>query len=76
MGWLNEFKEERRQSKARKRATQASTFDLISWVDVALTDISRKVRSGTGEDLSLARQSSETLWSILEELEARTAPRK
>lgn len=67
---LKDFRDERRNSVARKRAAKSSTGELVTWVDVALTDIAMHMRADGG--VSRAKQSAETLWAILDELDSRS----
>lgn len=66
---IKDFRDERRNSVARKRAAKSSSGELVTWVDIALTDIAMHMRQDGG--IPRAKQSAETLWAILDELDSR-----
>lgn len=68
MGFLTQWREERRYSKAAKRVAQMGSSDLHWWMESSLSSISRQARSPIPEVRQEAVREVETLYCVVQEL--------
>lgn len=75
MGFLKQWRADRKVSKAAKRASMLSTQDLHYWMETSLSQVSRKSRSSIPEVREEAVVDAETLYCVVSEIVKRsTAP--
>ena len=68
MGVLKQWREERKYSKAAKRAAMLNASDLHWWMETSLSSISRQSRSPVSEIREDAVKEVETLYCVVKEL--------